>query len=61
MSDKMIEPVVVVHNGRRYVLTASGVTRAVQGTDDTRRVDEYGVVIGPWSDSNKRATRLPWQ
>ena len=38
MSDnKVTAPVVVVHNGRRYVLTEGGVTRVVSVPDYTPR------------------------
>jgi hypothetical protein len=37
-------------------LTASGVANERRHPD--RRVDERGIVIGPWSDSVKRANAL---
>lgn len=37
MSNKTTAPVVVVLNGRRYVLTANGVTRVVSVPDYTPR------------------------
>ena len=37
MSNETSAPVVVVHNGRRYLLTANGVTRVVSVPDYTPR------------------------
>lgn len=37
MSNKPTKPVVVVNNGRRYVLTTNGVTRVVSVPDYTPR------------------------